>query len=86
MDTVVALSGRTSEIEFVLEIDGKIIPAEVKAGINTKAKSLMAFINKYNPEYSIKFTGNKFGFDRQNRIYNYPLYMISKFPALSRNL
>jgi len=86
VDTVVSWSGRTSEIKFVLEIDGKIIPAEVKAGINTKAKSLMAFINKYNPEYSIKFTGNKFGFDRQNRIYNYPLYMISQFPDLSKTV
>ena len=86
VDTVVSWSGRTSEIEFVLEIDGKIIPVEVKAGINTKAKSLMAFINKYNPEYSIKFTGNKFGFDRQNIIYNYPLYMISKFPDLSKTV
>jgi len=78
IDTIVSWSGRTSEIEFILEIDGKIIPAEVKAGINTKAKSLMAFINKYNPAYSVKFTGNKFGYDRQNRVYNYPLYMISK--------
>ncbi len=72
-------TGRTSEIEFVLEINGNIIPVEVKAGTNTKAKSLQAFINKYNPEYSVKFTGNKFGFDRVNRIYNYPLYMVSKF-------
>jgi uncharacterized protein len=86
VDTVVSWAGRTSEIEFVLEIDGKIIPVEVKAGMNTKAKSLMAFVNKYNPEYSIKFTGNKFGFDRQNRIYNYPLYMISKFPDLSKTV
>ena len=82
---IVTWSGRTSEIEFILEIDGKIIPIEVKSGINTKAKSLQAFINKYNPNYSVKFTGNKFGFDRQKGIFNYPLYMISKFPELSSN-
>ncbi len=84
VDTVTTWSGRTSEIEFVLEIGGNIIPVEVKAGINSKAKSLLAFISKYNPVYSIKFTGNKFGFDRRNRIFNYPLYMISKFPSLSK--
>jgi hypothetical protein len=56
---------------------------EVKAGFNTKAKSLQAFINKYNPVYAVKFTGNKFGCDRQKRIFNYPLYMILKFPELS---
>jgi len=51
-----------SRHSFVFEIDGNIIPVEVKSGFNTKAKSLQAFINKYNPRYSIKFTGNKFGF------------------------
>jgi hypothetical protein len=44
----------------VLEINGNIIPVEVKAGFNTKAKSPQAFINKYSPVYSVKFTGNKF--------------------------
>ena len=79
----VTWSGRMSEIEFVLELDGNIIPVEVKAGINTKAKSLLAFINKYRPVFSIKFTGNKFGYDKHRKIYNYPMYMISKFPELS---
>jgi len=85
LNRIVTWSGRTSEIEFVLEIDGKIIPVEVKSGVNTKAKSLQAFISKYNPSYSIKFTGNKFGFERQKRIFNYPLYMISKFAELCFN-
>jgi len=85
LNKIVTWTGRTSEIEFVLEIDGKIIPVEVKSGFNTKAKSLQAFINKYNPSYSVKFTGNKFGFGRQKRIFNYPLYMISRFPELSRD-
>jgi len=83
LDKIVTWSGRTSEIEFVLEINESIIPVEVKAGFNTKAKSLQAFINKYNPVYAVKFTGNKFGCDRQKRIFNYSLYMILKFPELS---
>ena len=83
LNKIVTWSGRTSEIEFVLEINGNIIPVEVKAGLNTKAKSLQAFIDKYSPVYSVKFTGNKFGCDRQKRIFNYPLYMVSKFPKLS---
>ena len=81
---IVTWSGRSSEIEFVLEVNGNIIPVEVKAGFNTKAKSLQAFITKYHPVYAIKFTGNKFGCDNQKRIFNYPLYMISKFPELSK--
>lgn len=81
---IVTWSGRSSEIEFVLEVNGNIIPVEVKAGFNTKAKSLQAFITKCHPAYAIKFTGNKFGSDNQKRIFNYPLYMISKFPELSK--
>ena len=83
LNKIVTWSGKTSEIEFVLEINGDIIPVEVKAGFNTKAKSLLAFINKYSPVYSVKFTGNKFGCDMRKRIFNYPLYMILKFPELS---
>ena len=82
---IVTWSGRSSEMEFVLEVNGNIIPVEVKAGFNTKAKSLQAFITKYHPAYAIKFTGNKFGCDNQKRIFNYPLYMISKFPELSKS-
>lgn len=75
---VVTWSGRTSEIEFVVDINGKIIPVEVKAGTNTKAKSLSAFINKYNPDYSVKISGKKYGYAAKDNIYNYPLYLISK--------
>jgi uncharacterized protein len=82
LNKIVTWSGRTSEIEFVLEISGNIIPVEVKAGFNTKAKSLLAFMNKYSPVYAVKFTGNKYGCDMRKRIFNYPLYMISKFPGL----
>ncbi|MCP4574842.1 MAG: succinyl-diaminopimelate desuccinylase [Deltaproteobacteria bacterium] len=80
--TVVQLSPENATSWFFTEIAGNVIPVEVKAGFNTKAKSLQAFINKYLPGYAIKFTGNKFGYDRQKMIYNYPLYMISRFPAL----
>lgn len=75
-------AGKTAEIEFLLDVNGRVIPVEVKAGVNTKAKSLHAFIEKYRPLYGVKFTGNKFGFSESLRIYNYPLYMISRFPGL----
>ena len=70
--------GRTSEIEFILQAGNALVPIEVKAGVNTKAKSLAAYISKYHPEMSYKFTGNRYGIDQRNRIVNYPLYMVSK--------
>ncbi len=83
INNIVTWAGRTSEIEFVTEINQHIIPIEVKAGVNTKSKSLRAYINKYKPVCSVKFSGSKFGFDDRQRIYNYPLYMVSRFPNLS---
>jgi len=82
LNQIVTWSGRTSEVEFVLEINGKVIPIEVKAGTNTKAKSLQAYINKYDPQYALKFTGNQYGFDDKNKVYNFPLYMVSNFAKL----
>ncbi len=80
---IVTWTGRTSEIEFITEVNNDIIPIEVKAGTNTKAKSLQAFIKKYQPQFSVKFSGNRYGNDHQGNIDNYPLYMVSKFPGLS---
>lgn len=83
ISNIVTWVGRTSEIEFIAEIDNQIIPIEVKAGVNTKAKSLQAFIDKYKPMYSIKFSGSRYGRDHHKKVDNYPLYMVSKFPKLS---
>jgi len=75
---VVTWSGRTSEIEFIVEINGHAIPVEVKSGTNTKAKSLQAYINKYDPVYALKFTGNQYGLDRKKKVYNYSLYLVGR--------
>ena len=70
--------GRTAEVEFIIETDnGKIIPVEVKAGINTKAKSLAAYIAKYAPEHALKFSSKKYG--KTEIIETSPLYMVSNF-------
>lgn len=77
-DTIVNWQGRTSEVEFILETNkGKIIPIEVKAGTNTKAKSLAAYIEKYAPERALKFTSKKYG--KTGIIQTSPLYMVSNF-------
>ena len=48
----------TSEVEFLIDIDDKIIPIEVKAGINTKAKSLRVYKQLYSPEITLLLSGN----------------------------
>lgn len=77
-DTIMNWQGRTSKVEFLIETSqGKIIPIEVKAGTNTKAKSLAAYITKYSPNLALKFTAKKYG--ATGLIHTYPLYMVSNF-------
>lgn len=43
-------SGNVAEVDFVLPIENKIYPLEVKASVSTKKKSLMVYDKKYFPE------------------------------------
>lgn len=65
-------SSNNSEVDFVIIKDEKIIPIEVKSSEKNKSKSLNTFINKYNPEYSIRISSKNFGFE--NNIKSVPLY------------
>lgn len=62
------------EIDFLIKIDGNIIPVEVKNGKRTNSKSLNEYIKKYNPEYSIRISSKNFGFE--NNIKSVPLYAV----------
>ncbi|MFA6582076.1 MAG: ATP-binding protein [Paludibacter sp.] len=44
----------TSEVDFVIQDNGKIIPIEVKSGENLKSKSFKLFCQKYKPEIAIR--------------------------------
>ncbi len=42
------------EVDFLIDDGDKVIPLEVKAEINLKAKSLRTYIEKYSPELSVR--------------------------------
>ncbi len=50
----------SSELEFVIEKDGEVIPVEVKAS-NAAAKSLNSFIEEFAPSIAIKLIGGNVG-------------------------
>ena len=62
------------EIDFLIKINGDIIPVEVKSGRRTNSKSLNEYIKKYNPKFSIRISSKNFGFE--NNIKSVPLYAI----------
>jgi predicted AAA+ superfamily ATPase len=65
-------SGNTAEVDFVIENRDGVIPVEVKAADNVRAKSLGVFAGKYKPPYSIRVSSKNFGF--ANGIKSVPLY------------
>ena len=62
------------EIDFLIKIEGDIIPIEVKSGRRTNSKSLNEYIKKYNPKYSIRISSKNFGLE--NNIKSVPLYAV----------
>jgi hypothetical protein len=65
-------SGNTAEIDFLVNIEGEIIPLEVKASTNTKSKALKIYMETYKPAYAIKISGKNFGYS--GLIKSVPLY------------
>lgn len=64
--------GNMYEVDFLINIDGDIIPIEVKASDNTTSKSLKYYISRYKPKYSIRLSTKNFG--EANGIKSIPLY------------
>jgi uncharacterized protein len=53
-----AWEGRTAEVEFLLEREGKIMPVEVKSGWVTQSKSLKVFTERYHPPEAYILSAN----------------------------
>ena len=62
------------EIDFLIKIDGNIIPVEVKSGRRVNSKSLKEYMDKYKPAYGIRISTKNFGLE--NNIKSVPLYAV----------
>ena len=65
-------SDREAEVDFVIQRQGRLIPIEVKSADNTRAKSLMVYMDAYHPDYAIKISAKNFAFEDNKKII--PLY------------
>ncbi|MBP7073952.1 MAG: ATP-binding protein [Rhabdochlamydiaceae bacterium] len=70
----------TAEVDFLIENDHEILPLEVKSGSSEKKKSLLVYDTKYSPSKLTRATAMNLKHD--GKIYNYPLYLIRRFPGL----
>ena len=65
------------EIDFIVDTGEQIIPVEVKAEVNLKAKSLKTYHEKFSPKISVRTS--MADFKKENWLVNVPLYAIEQF-------
>lgn len=64
----------TAEVDFLIQLPGKVIPIEVKSEENLKSKSLKIYKEKFEPDISIRTSMSDFR--TQEWLINIPLYAI----------
>ncbi len=70
----------TAEIDFIAQLNGNIVPIEVKAEENLQAKSLKVYVEKFHPEVCVRTSMSDFR--KQEWLTNLPLYAISELNNL----
>ncbi|KAA6338748.1 hypothetical protein EZS27_013272 [termite gut metagenome] len=66
----------TAEVDFVVQTESEVIPVEVKAGENLKAKSFKLFCEKYQPRKAIRTSLSEY--HEESWMTNVPLYGIGE--------
>lgn len=64
------------EIDFLLDTGENIVPIEVKAEENLKAKSLKAYRDKFSPSISVRTSMSDYR--KEERLINIPLYAVGE--------
>lgn len=71
----------TCEVDFVADTGENIIPVEVKAEVNLRARSLRTYCEKYSPSIAIRTSMSDY--KKEDWLTNLPLYAISWLPNVT---
>jgi len=74
-------SSGKAELDFLVDVAEQIYPLEIKAGLSNKKRSLLVFGEKYKINNLCR--GSLLNLKNDGKIFNYPLYLICRFPALN---
>ena len=64
------------EVDFIVDTGEQIVPVEVKAEVNLKAKSLKTYREKYGPEISVR--ASMADYKKEDWRVNLPLYVVEE--------
>lgn len=68
------------EVDFVIDTGERIVPIEVKAEVNLKAKSLKNYQEKFSPKVSVR--ASMADFKKEDWLTNLPLYAINQITQI----
>ncbi|MCL2017555.1 MAG: ATP-binding protein [Alphaproteobacteria bacterium] len=72
--------GATAEIDFVLQLGAEIMPVEVKAATNLKAKSLTVYREKFAPEITVRTS--LADYKKTDNLFDIPLYALGNLKEI----
>ena len=70
------------EVDFVIDNGEQIIPVEVKAEINLKAKSLKTYCEKFQPEIAVRTS--MADYKKEDWLINLPLYAVEEIRKINQ--
>jgi len=70
----------TAEIDFVIQLESKIIPVEVKSSINLKAKSMSVYREKFLPKTEIRTS--LANYNKNGNLFDIPLYALGELEGI----
>lgn len=69
------------EVDFVVDTGEQIVPVEVKAEVNLKAKSLKTYCDKFHPAYAVRTS--MANYKKEEWLVNLPLYAVDRIASIN---
>lgn len=77
-------TGSSAEVDYIITVDGTILPLEVKSGAVGKLKSLKLFMQEKSSKLGIRVS--QAPLDYSHSILSIPFYLLSELPRLVKSL
>ncbi len=74
----------SAEVDFVMQINGMVLPLEVKASESLQSKSLRSYYKRYAPKKA--FRTSLSGYREEEWLINLPLYAVHSIAEVARRL
>jgi hypothetical protein len=78
-----------AEVDFVLQIDDRVVPVEVKSGHNAKLKSLHLFMDEVPHDIAVRVWSQPFSIDevttqqgKKFKLLNVPFYYVGRIEEI----